>query len=87
MATPMSRVLRILPALLLPADVDCNDIELHKSEPVIHSCCVTPVQVTIGLLRNALVTNSSGAKCFLIDGFPRELDQAHTFEDSVMPCR
>lgn len=43
------------------------------------------LQVTIGLLRNALVR--SNAKCFLIDGFPRELEQAHAFEQQVKPCK
>lgn len=47
------------------------------------TCCC--VQVTVGVLRNALVT--SKAKCFLVDGFPRELDQAHAFEESIKPCR
>ena len=43
------------------------------------------VQVTIGLLRNALV--GSKDKCFLVDGFPRELDQAHAFEEHIKPCK
>jgi adenylate kinase family enzyme len=29
---------------------------------------------------------SSGGKLFLIDGFPRALDQAHAFEESIQPC-
>jgi adenylate kinase family enzyme len=29
----------------------------------------------------------SGAKDFLIDGFPRELSQAHTFEQMIKPCK
>lgn len=43
------------------------------------------LQVTIGLLRNALV--GSKDKCFLVDGFPRELDQAHAFEEHIKPCK
>lgn len=42
---------------------------------------VAPVQVIIGLLRAAMV--KSGAKNFLIDGFPRALDQAECFESMV----
>jgi hypothetical protein len=29
----------------------------------------------------------SGAKDILVDGFPRELSQAFTFEDMVKPCK
>lgn len=43
------------------------------------------LQVTIGLLRYALV--GSKDKCFLVDGFPRELDQAHAFEEHIKPCK
>jgi hypothetical protein len=43
------------------------------------------LQVIIGLLRNAMV--SSGAKDFLVDGFPRELSQAFTFEQMIKPCK
>lgn len=43
------------------------------------------LQVIIGLLRNAMIR--SGAKNFLIDGFPRELSQAYTFEDMIKPCK
>jgi adenylate kinase len=42
------------------------------------------MQVIIGLLRSAMI--KSGAKEFLIDGFPRALDQAECFEQMVKPC-
>jgi adenylate kinase family enzyme len=29
----------------------------------------------------------SGAKDFLIDGFPRELSQAYAFEQIIKPCK
>jgi adenylate kinase len=41
-------------------------------------------QVIIGLLRAAMVR--SGASDFLIDGFPRALDQAEMFERTVKPA-
>jgi hypothetical protein len=39
------------------------------------------MQVIIGLLRSAMM--KAGAKNFLIDGFPRALDQAEMFEKMV----
>ena len=45
---------------------------------------LVPISVTLTLLKNAMI--SSGAKDFLIDGFPRALDQAHEFEASIKPC-
>lgn len=41
-------------------------------------------QVIIGLLRSAMI--KSGAKEFLIDGFPRAMDQAARFEEMIKPC-
>jgi adenylate kinase family enzyme len=41
-------------------------------------------QVIIGLLRAAMI--KSGAKDFLIDGFPRAMDQAVRFEEMIKPC-
>lgn len=45
---------------------------------------LVPMRVTITLLKNAML--KSGGNRFLIDGFPRALDQAAAFESSVKPC-
>lgn len=37
----------------------------------------------LGLLRDAMVKESSKTKCFLIDGYPRELEQGKRFESEV----
>lgn len=42
---------------------------------------IVPYEVTLGLLQN--VMESSGKQRFLIDGFPRALDQAFAFEKKV----
>lgn len=42
------------------------------------------LQVTIALLKKAML--ASGSSSFLIDGFPRALDQAQTFEQQIQPC-
>lgn len=43
------------------------------------------LQVTIALLKNAMIKSSSDL--FLVDGFPRALDQAEIFERDIMPCQ
>jgi UMP-CMP kinase len=53
---------------------------------------IVPMEVTVKLLENAmhekLDRKESGRKGrFLIDGFPRKMDQAVFFEDSVCPSR
>jgi len=42
---------------------------------------IVPMEITINLLKNAMV--QSGGHRFLIDGFPRQMDQALKFEETV----
>jgi len=48
---------------------------------------IVPMEVTVALLENAMkdAIATKGKYKFLIDGFPRKLDQAHKFEDEVCP--
>ncbi|KAJ4344616.1 bifunctional uridylate/adenylate kinase [Didymosphaeria variabile] len=50
---------------------------------------IVPMEVTIQLLENAMKKAMEEEKksTFLIDGFPRKLDQAHAFERSVVPSK
>ncbi|OAA67481.1 uridylate kinase [Cordyceps fumosorosea ARSEF 2679] len=52
---------------------------------------IVPMEVTVKLLENAMADalRASGGRTgrFLIDGFPRKLDQAYKFEESVCPAR
>ncbi|KAL2213988.1 uridylate kinase [Sarocladium strictum] len=52
---------------------------------------IVPMEVTVQLLENAMteaVQKSGGKKGkFLIDGFPRKMDQAHKFEEAVCPAK
>ncbi|KAI9166997.1 uridylate kinase [Paramyrothecium foliicola] len=52
---------------------------------------IVPMEVTIQLLENAmteaLAQSGSSKGRFLIDGFPRKLDQAHKFEEAVCPAK
>src|ERR1700753_3138016 len=50
---------------------------------------IVPMEVTIQLLENAMTAeiSESGNRKFLIDGFPRKMDQAVKFEEVVVPSK
>lgn len=51
---------------------------------------IVPMEVTVQLLENAItdvVKGADGKGKFLIDGFPRKMDQALKFEETVCPSR
>ena len=50
---------------------------------------IVPMEVTIQLLENALNASieENGNRKFLIDGFPRKMDQAVAFEEKVVPSK
>ncbi|KAJ3021637.1 hypothetical protein HKX48_008118 [Thoreauomyces humboldtii] len=48
---------------------------------------IVPMQVTIGLLKGAMEKAPADAEGFLIDGFPRQLDQAIAFEEQIRSCK
>lgn len=50
---------------------------------------IVPMEVTIQLLENAMTDTiyKSGDRKFLIDGFPRKMDQALAFEEKVVPSK
>lgn len=50
---------------------------------------IVPMEVTVALLEKAMrdTVASTGNKKFLIDGFPRKMDQALKFEEVVCPAQ
>ncbi|MDI1493354.1 MAG: bifunctional uridylate/adenylate kinase [Ramalina farinacea] len=48
---------------------------------------IVPMEVTVQLLENAIRDVNGGEGRFLIDGFPRKMDQAVKFEEAVCPSR
>ncbi|KAG5437528.1 hypothetical protein PCANB_000956 [Pneumocystis canis] len=49
---------------------------------------IVPMHVTIALLKHEMVQSvEKGKKRFLIDGFPRKIDQCLAFEKNVCPCQ
>ncbi|KAI8475055.1 MAG: adenylate kinase-domain-containing protein [Monoraphidium minutum] len=55
----------------------------QQCEAIMKEGKLVPMEVIIGLLRSAMV--KSGAREFLIDGFPRAMDQALRFEEMIKP--
>jgi UMP-CMP kinase len=49
---------------------------------------IVPMEITVGLLQNAMQENiRKDRRKFLIDGFPRKMDQATAFESNVTESR
>ncbi|XBW36727.1 hypothetical protein QEN19_002304 [Hanseniaspora menglaensis] len=48
---------------------------------------IVPQEITIQLLKNAIFENQNKFKKFLVDGFPRKMDQAIIFEEEVIPAK
>ncbi|KAL6931864.1 probable Uridylate kinase [Hanseniaspora guilliermondii] len=48
---------------------------------------IVPQEITIALLKKAIINNQHEYKNFLIDGFPRKLDQAVIFEETVIKAK
>ncbi|KAH9498984.1 Adenylate kinase isoenzyme 5 [Bulinus truncatus] len=47
---------------------------------------LVPLEEVLELMKNAIVSNLTKTSCFLIDGYPRELEQGLKFEKEVAPC-
>lgn len=49
---------------------------------------IVPQEVTVALLKQAIRENYENGKTkFLVDGFPRKMDQAITFENQIVPSK
>ncbi|CCC71666.1 hypothetical protein NCAS_0H03560 [Naumovozyma castellii] len=49
---------------------------------------IVPQEITLALLKNAIQENyDKGMKKFLVDGFPRKMDQALSFEEQIVPSK
>jgi len=48
---------------------------------------LVPLDTVLGLLRDAMIKKAKTSKGFLIDGYPRELDQGKKFEADVAPVK
>ncbi|KAJ3208626.1 hypothetical protein HDU67_006622 [Dinochytrium kinnereticum] len=71
---------------LLRAEVASGSDRAKELDALMKEGKIVPMEVTISLLQEAMERESSSSG-FLIDGFPRQLDQAKAFEATVAPCR
>ena len=68
---------------LLRAEVASGSEQGKELDAIMKEGELVPQSVTIGLLRKALETSEKPERGFLLDGFPRAIDQAETFEAEV----
>jgi len=47
---------------------------------------LVPKDIVLDLIKQAILKNVNTAKGFLIDGYPREIQQGVDFEDKIAPC-
>lgn len=69
---------------LLRAEVKSGSEEGQKIAKVIEEGKIVVSETTVGLLSKAMA-GSKGP--FLIDGFPRSLENLQAFEDAISPCK
>lgn len=75
---------------LLREEQDRKDSEFGEMiKEYIREGQIVPMEVTVQLLENAMngTIKDSGNRKFLIDGFPRKMDQALAFEEKVVPSK
>jgi len=71
---------------LLRAEVKSGSEDGIMIDGMIKNGEIVPMHVTLKLLHAAMKKNDE-ASGFLIDGFPRKMDQGLEFEDKVVPCQ
>jgi adenylate kinase len=68
---------------LLRAEVASGSEQGKELAAIMTEGQLVPQHVTIGLLKKAMLSSPTPERGFLLDGFPRAVDQAQTFEGEV----
>ncbi|XP_070176220.1 uncharacterized protein [Littorina saxatilis] len=71
---------------LLRAEVASGSERGKRLNAIMEKGELVSLDEVLGLLKDAMLKNVSDTKCFLIDGYPRELEQGKRFEAEVAPC-
>lgn len=69
---------------LMRAEIAKGSKEGSEIKKIVNEGGLVPASLTVKVLVNALLVDPS--KNYLIDGFPRALDQAEEFERTVTEC-
>jgi len=70
---------------LLRDEVASGSARGKKLTEIMEKGDLVPLDTVLGLLRDAMIKKAASSKGFLIDGYPRELDQGKKFENDVAP--
>ncbi|XP_059179679.1 adenylate kinase isoenzyme 5-like isoform X1 [Physella acuta] len=71
---------------LLRDEVKSGSERGNRLNAIMEKGDLVPLEEVLGLLRDAIISNISKTGCFLIDGYPRELDQGVKFEKEIAQC-
>lgn len=71
---------------LLRAEVESGSDLGKEINEIMERGDLVPMETVLRLIREAMVKTLETSKGFLIDGYPREVDQAVKFEEQVCPC-
>lgn len=71
---------------LLRNEVQSGSERGKKLNKIMEQGELVPLDAVLGLLTEAMLTNVTSSKGFLIDGYPRELEQGLTFEKQIAEC-
>ena len=69
---------------LLRAEVASGSEVGRQCQEIMKEGKLVPTEVTLGLIKKAMA--QSEQKTFIIDGFPRAVDQGEAFEAAIKPC-
>ncbi|XP_046330687.2 uncharacterized protein LOC124114162 [Haliotis rufescens] len=71
---------------LLRAEVASGSDRGKKLNEIMEKGDLVSLDVVLDLLKEAMAANLTKSKCFLIDGYPREMEQGKRFENEIVKC-
>jgi len=71
---------------LLRAEVQSGSERGKQLTAIMEKGDLVPMFVVLDLLAEAMLAKLGGSKGFLIDGYPREVQQGKEFEAEILPC-
>uniref|UniRef100_A0A1I8FZD3 adenylate kinase n=2 Tax=Macrostomum lignano TaxID=282301 RepID=A0A1I8FZD3_9PLAT len=71
---------------LLRSEVESGSARGKRLKDIMERGELVSLDIVLELIRDAM-TNNASSRGFLIDGFPRELEQGVRFEKEVAPCQ